>query len=97
MDDIKKIVAGLIGDMADPERVKRGRLMEKWPEIVGKKIADHTKPVFGKKGELKVWVDQSALAFELKQRYHHVLLQRLQEALGDDEIKSLRFYVGQIR
>lgn len=97
MEDIKKIVDSLIGAMADPERARRGKLMERWPEIVGQKIAGHTKPVFGKKGELIVWVDQSALAFELKQRYHHVLLKRLQDALGDDEIKSLRFYVGQIR
>lgn len=97
MDDIRKIVDGLIGAMADPERAKKGKLMEKWPQIIGARFAEHTKPVFGKKGELIVWVDQSALAFELKQRYHLVLLKRLQDALGDDEIKSLRFYVGQIR
>ncbi len=97
MDDIKKIVEGLIGAMADPERIKKVRLMEMWPKVIGPKLAEHTKPVFGKKGELIVWVDQSVLAFELKQRYHQVLLKRLKEALGDDEIMSLRFYVGQIR
>jgi len=97
MEDIRKIVDGLIGAMADPERAKKGKLMEMWPKVIGPRFAEHTKPVFGKKGELIVWVDQSVLAFELKQRYHQVLLNRLKEALGDDEIKSLRFYVGQIR
>jgi len=97
MEDIKKIIDGLMGTMSDPERAKKGTLMEKWPAVVGAKFAEHTKPSFGKKGELIVWVDQSALAFELKQRYHQVLLKRIHNALGDEEIKVLKFYVGQIR
>lgn len=97
MDEISKIIDGLMGALADPASKKKGELLDKWPAIIGEKWSAHTKPVFGKKGELIVWVDQSALAFELRQRYQQALLARAQAALGDAEIKSLRFLVGQIR
>ena len=97
MDDIKKIIDGLMGVLADPASRKKTLLMEKWPAIIGAKLAGHTKPVFGKKGELIIWVDQSALAFELRQRHQEVLLARVRTALGNEEIKTLRFFVGQIR
>ncbi len=97
MDNIRKIIDGLMGALADPASQKKMQLLEKWPAIVGTKLAGHTKPVFGKKGELIVWVDQSPLAFELRQRHQQALLKRVQTALGDGEIKSLRFFVGQIR
>ena len=97
MDEIKKVIDGVMGALADPASQKKMLLLEKWPAIVGSNLAGHTKPAFGKKGELTVWVDQSALAFELSQRYQQALLTRVQAALEDVEIKSLRFFVGQIR
>jgi len=86
-----------MGALAEPASQKKIQLMEKWPAIIGTKLAGHTKPVFGKNGELIIWVDQSVLAFELRQRYQNVLLARLQTALGNKEVKSLKFFVGQIR
>ncbi|OGW72250.1 MAG: hypothetical protein A2Y02_01970 [Omnitrophica bacterium GWA2_52_12] len=97
MDPLKDILTGIFKDLTSQQKSERGRLMEKWPEIAGAKIAPHTKPAFGKKGEVVIWADQAALAFELKQRYYAVLLKRIQNALGNEDIQTLRFYVGQIR
>lgn len=97
MDNIKDVVLGLFKDLQAPEKTQKRQLLEKWPAIVGGKLAKHTKPLLNEKGILTVWVDQSTLAFELKQRYQDALLKRVRAALGEEAVSAIRFYVGQIR
>ena len=96
MDNIRDVIGRVFKELDQPEQLQHRRLMESWPSIAGPKIAPHTKPALGKQGELFVWVDQSALAFELKQRYQQSLLKRTQAAMGEG-IQSIRFFVGQLR
>ncbi len=96
MDNIRDVIGRIFKELDQPEKLQHRRLVESWPSIAGPKIAPHTKPVLGKTGELFVWVDQSALAFELKQRYQQSLLKRTQAAMGEG-IQSIRFFVGQLR
>ncbi|HXV28372.1 MAG TPA: DUF721 domain-containing protein [bacterium] len=96
METVRNVIENVFKELENPVNLKHRKLMEKWPSIAGPKIAPHTKPVLGKKGELYVWADQSALAFELKQRYSQSLLKRTQAALGES-IQSIRFFVGQLR
>ncbi len=98
MELIKDLLAGVLrGLQQDPEKQKRSKLVTAWPSIAGPKIAPHTKPVLSERGDLLVWVDQSTLAFELKQKYGPSLLKRTQAVLGEDAVKTIRIKVGQLR
>ena len=92
MDRIKDVIHGIFSELKSPAKTQARNLLEKWPAIVGPKLAQQTKPVL-KKGVLMIWVEQSALAFELKQRYQEVLLKRVQVAIGDEAIQAIRIYL----
>ncbi len=96
MQAVKDILPAVFQNLMTPLALKRSRLVEKWPSIAGSKISSCTKPCLGKNGELSVWVEQAALAFELNQRYKRTLLKRAQAELGE-EVKTVRIYVGQLR
>ena len=97
MESIKNVLPSVISRLQDPETKRKNQLFNEWPNIVGPKLAPHTKPSLGKNGQLFVWVDQSSLAFELNQKYRQSLLKRTQASLGEEAIKSIRFRVGQLR
>jgi len=97
LDSIKKIISNVIIELQSPEKKKRQDLLELWPSIAGPKISSQTKPVLGREGRLTVWVSQSVLAFELKQKYQQSLLKRAQAALGEKTVTAIYFRVGQIR
>ena len=94
---IKDLLPAVLRGLQTPEKMKRGQLVDEWPKITGPKIAQHTKPVYGPNGELYVWVDESALAFELNQKYRRAFLKRIQAVLGEGHVKSIRFRVGELR
>lgn len=97
MDSIKQFLPAVLGEIKSPEKKLRSRLIEVWPKVAGPKIAAHTKPQLSEKGELRVWVDEPVLAYELGQKHKAALLRRAQAVLGKEAVKSVRFYVGQIR
>ena len=94
---LKSIVHGLFADLQDPERLKRSTLVDNWPKIVGEHFSKHTKPRFTPDGKVTVWVDDSTIAFELSRRYKPAILKRLQHQFGEDQVKELRFFVGELR
>ena len=97
MRAIKDILPEVLGELQRPEKRIRQTLVNKWEKIAGPKIAPHSRPSLAKDGTLYVWVDQSALAFELNQRYRQSLLKRVQAALGEEAVHTVRVKVGQLR
>jgi len=97
LDEIRDILKNVFTELQSPLKTKRSLLLEKWPQIVGDKWAKHTKPAYRQDGNITIWVDESTLAFELKQRYQPALVKRIEAVLGKDTVKNIRFYVGQIR
>ncbi len=97
MLSIKEVLSGVLQELQSPKKEKHRKLLESWPAIAGKKIASHTKPFLTKEKRLNVWVDQSTLAFELRQRYQQTLLKRTQAVLVAEEVLSILFFVGQLR
>lgn len=97
MQAIKDLLPTVMAGLHTPELALRSKLVSEWSAIAGNRIAAHTRPTLNAAGDLWVWVDQSALAFELNQRYRGSLLKRTQAALGEDAVKSVRFRVGQLR
>lgn len=96
MKSIKDILDNVFKDLNAPEKSAQALLAQKWPGIIGPKLIRHTKPKLDKFGNLTVWVDNSTLAFELKQRYQSGLMKRVKAALGENEVKKLRILVGEI-
>ena len=97
MQAIKDIVSTVLIRLQNPEALQRTQLISQWPAIAGPRLAPHTKPALGREGKLWVWVDQSALAFELNQKYRPSLLKRTQAVLGEEAVKSVHVRVGQLR
>ncbi len=69
------------------------RATEAWPEVVGPAIAGHTGRLFLRGGELVVYVDSPVWASELS-AMSEMLRSRLNEALGKDDVRSIRFTVS---
>ncbi len=87
----------VFASLQNPVAQKRTLLTSRWSEIAGARVAEHTRPSLTKDGKLFVWVDQSALAFELNQKYGPSLLKRAQALLVEDAITTISFRVGQLR
>ena len=90
------ILDNLLTRLKDPEQSRKTALMDLWPKIAGP-FSERTKARFTSGGEVVVWVNDSTLAFELSQRYKPALLKRLRNQFGENEIKDIRFFVGEIR
>lgn len=97
IQNLKALLPGILEQLKTPEKQIRSKLVCEWPAIAGEKIAAQTKPVLLANGELCVWVEKSALAFELSQKYKQGLLKRVRASLGEKEVTGIRFCVGQIR
>lgn len=90
---VEKALLGLKKSQTDPKY----RVLELWADIVGQRIASHTKPQKLRKGKLSVLVDDSGWAFELSTRYRTAILKRLKNALGEEAIEKVYFKVGDLQ
>ena len=97
MQSIKELLPSVFAALQSPAMQSRSRLVSCWEKIAGAHVAAHTKPSLSKDGKLFVWVDQSALAFELNQKYSQSILKRTQALLGEESVKKIYFRVGQLR
>lgn len=68
-------------------------LQEMWSELAGEFVAKGSVPVSLKRGCLTIRVTQPAMRFHLEQM-RGSLLTKIQQAAGNDKIKSLRISVG---
>lgn len=64
-----------------------------WKELAGDFIAGHAEPVAVKGGHLVLRVTQPAMRFHLEQM-KPLLLARIQEQLGAQRIRSVKFTLG---
>jgi predicted nucleic acid-binding Zn ribbon protein len=94
---LRAAINNIFNRLSEPDLKMRSNLVDAWPQISGAFFSKHTKPRFGAANEVLVWVDDSTMAFELSQRYKPVILKRLQNQFGEEHVKSVRFFVGEIR
>lgn len=73
--------------------IAAARVAEEWKEAAGQEIARHTAGVFVRGDELVVYVDSPIWATELS-ALHETLRQALNELLGQDLVRSIRFTVS---
>jgi len=73
--------------------LEEDRVKETWSELAGPLVASQTAPVSLKRGCLTLKVLQPSMRFHLEQLKPQ-LLRKLQQELGDENIKSLRLTIG---
>lgn len=93
---LEPVLKKLIASLEHPAQHKKSVLVDCWPKMVGNRFSEHTKARFSPDGKVTVWVDDSTLAFELSQRYKPVLLKRLRNQFGEDQVRDIRFFVGEL-
>ena len=97
MESIKQIIPAVLRGFQNPKNKNREILWNEWPKIVGEKFAKSTRPSLTDKGTLFVWVNDSALGFEINQKYRQIWLKKIQTLIGNNEVRTLMVRVGELR
>ena len=79
----------LVTDRRWADRLARGRLFARWPELVGPEIAAHVHPEALRDGELTVRTDTTAWATQLR-ALQRQLLERIAAGVGPQVVRRLR-------
>jgi len=77
-----------LGEGLEVEAVKNA-----WEHLAGPFISQHSEPVSVRNGHLVLKVAQPMIRFQLEQM-KPMLLKQLQERLGKNKVRSVRFQVG---
>lgn len=97
MDSIKNILPSVLLNLQETGDNEKSKLYNEWKNIMGPRIAAHSKPSLTPSGVLYIWVDQSTLAFELNQKYKPTIKKRVEAVLGEGTVSSVYIRVGQLR
>ena len=94
---LSAILEGLLKHSGINTRVQEQRVLDLWPKVVGKAIADKTQPLRLKNGLLLVAVGSSVWMQQLH-FLKGMIIQKLKEKLGDRGscLQDLRFCIGEI-
>ena len=84
-------VERLVGDRGWQVDVAAGSVMGRWPEIVGRQVAEHCEPVSFEAGVLSVRADSTAWATQIR-LLSSSLLGSIAAAVGPDVVHELRVH-----
>ncbi len=87
------LMEGILEKMGLSQGINEEELRSSWGKVAGDFIGQHTKPESLRDGILRLHVLQPAMRFHLEQS-KAPLLKRLQEELGADTIRDVRFILG---
>jgi len=92
--DIKSLLPSFLSRFEKKQRNYSKEIFEKWPEIIGEKFANWTKPVSFENRILKIKVISSALYSLLVNYEKKRLLKVLQSDFPEASIKEVKFIIG---
>jgi len=90
MGKVDEVLGGLLRSLGIHQEVARQGVLERWPEVVGEKIAAVTRARAVSRGTLFVDVRSSAWITELN-LMRHELLARLNAGAGDARVERIVF------
>jgi len=96
MEPVGDLVSKVLGDLGLDGVALAHRVGAQWSEIVGEQIAAHCRPLGIRAGVLELEVDSPVWSQQLQLRKTD-LLAKLEEHLGPDAPRELRFQVGYAR
>jgi predicted nucleic acid-binding Zn ribbon protein len=85
---IKDAIESLLKTYKLDDRLAERRLINSWEEVMGKMIANHTKDLFIKNGQLIVTLDSAALRNELAMAKSKII-KMMNEAAGKEVINEV--------
>ena len=88
---LEDLIPKVIKNMGMEKEYWVKEIFEKWPELVGNDVAQHTRPGNYERKQLLVYVNHSIWLMELERNGKKQMLQNLQEMYGADNIKGIRF------
>ena len=91
---ISQIVKNVFLEMEANKTISKEDVETCWNRLVEESGAKHTKPVYLRKGVLKVFVDSSAWMQEMSMR-KRALLKGLKRQFGKDRISEIQFKIGE--
>lgn len=94
MDNIKDILQGVVGKMADRQPDQDTKVERVWLNVLEDGAAEHTKLVGVKDGELSVHVDSPAWLYQMKLKKRNILTRMKDEC---PDIKNIRFKIGTVK
>jgi len=90
-----EVLGDFLGRSGLNPRIQEQKILYSWDKAVGNAIAERTQPVSVRNRVLQVKVSNSVWMQEL-QFMKNLIIQRLQERTGEDLLKDLRFFIGEI-
>ena len=97
LDEGVRAAAGLVSSVLKASGANEGLQEEEvrsaWKSLAGDFVSQHAEPASVKNGMLVLRVTQPAMRFHLEQM-KPMLLKRIQERLGADKVRSIRFALG---
>ena len=88
-----QFIAAILKSAGAVDGLDEDQVKSAWKELAGDFISQHTEPVSVKNGNLVLRVNQPTMRFHLEQM-KPMLLKRIQEQLGKDRIKVIKFHLG---
>lgn len=84
-----RLAARIAADRGWTEHLSGGQVFAKWPALVGADVAEHTKPVTLKDGELTVQAQSTAWATQLRLLQRQIL-KRISDGVGRDVVRRIK-------
>jgi predicted nucleic acid-binding Zn ribbon protein len=90
---IGEILEEVIRDLGLGRKLSEQRAVVDWHDVVGRKVADHSRAVRVDRGRLFVEVDSSVWAQELT-LMKRTIVRELNARIGDEIIQNVHFVLG---
>ncbi len=91
-----EVLEKLFNKLSIDKKLKEVNALKLWEEVTGEKISQHSFPLFVRKGNLFVRVDNSGWLTQLTYLKHEIISE-LNDSLGKESIKNIYFRWGEVK
>jgi len=92
---MREVLGGFFKRTGMNRRIQEQKILDCWEQAVGEGVAEKTQPVGVKNRVLRVKVVNSVWMQEL-QYMKELIMQKLQQQAGNNILRDLRFFIGEI-
>jgi len=93
---VGEVLERLFNKLSIDKKLKEVNALKLWEEVTGEKISQHSLPLFVRKGNLFVRVDNSGWLTQLTYLKHEIISE-LNQRLGGESIKNIYFRLGEVK
>ncbi len=93
---VGEVLERLFNKLSIDKKLKEVNALKLWEEVTGEKISQHSLPLFVRKGNLFVRVDNSGWLTQLTYLKREIISE-LNKRLGEESIKNIYFRLGEVK